>query len=177
MSELINTGGGMAVYTAKDAVSNRIDELEFYMYKEGVKVECPVSHYFIPGFYCRQIFMPAGSLVTSMIHDTEHPFFISKGSVIVQINMKDWEKMEAPYAGVTFPDTRRVLLVEDSCVWTTFHPISDDEQPSSNAEDVIENAVAKICERIIRYHVNCHLGGVLKNNELQKELKNETKFY
>ena len=43
------------------------------------QVECPLKHYFAPGVYLREIFMPAGSVVIGKIHKTEHFNIIQKG--------------------------------------------------------------------------------------------------
>lgn len=83
-------------------------------------VSCPVEHRFTPGLYSRQIFMPAGSLITSKIHRTEHQFIVSRGRCRVW-NDGQWIDIEAPYHGITRPGTRRLLVIVEDTVWTTFH--------------------------------------------------------
>ena len=83
--------------------------------------ECPVVHRFTPGLYIREILMPKGTLITSKIHLTEHPYVISKGVVDVFIEGVGWKKYAAPYTGITKPYTRRVLFIEEDTIWTTFH--------------------------------------------------------
>jgi hypothetical protein len=61
----------------------RVDELEHFMVENYEVIECPLVHRFTPGMYIREIFMPAGSLITSKIHKTEHPYTISKGKFAV----------------------------------------------------------------------------------------------
>lgn len=92
------------------------------------QVECPLLHVFTPkgpdtpaGLYTRQITMPAGSLIVSKIHKTEHPYIISKGRVLVWIDETGWQQLQAPHMGITKPGTRRVLIVLEETVWTTFH--------------------------------------------------------
>jgi len=87
--------------------------------------DCPVVHRFTPGLYVREITMPAGTLITSMMHKTEHPFVISKGSVKVISENEGPVTYTAPYCGITKPGTRRVLCVLTDTVWTTFHPTSE----------------------------------------------------
>lgn len=110
----------------------RVDELEVYMAENYQIIDCPLVHRFTPGMYIREIFMPAGSLITSKIHKTEHPFTVSKGKVAVSIDGKDWEEFEAPYTGITKPGTRRILYIIEDCIWTTYHVNSD------NCEDLEE---------------------------------------
>lgn len=110
----------------------RVDELEIYMAENYKIIDCPLVHRFTPGMYIREIFMPAGSLITSKIHKTEHPFTVSKGKVAVSIDGKDWEEFEAPYTGITKPGTRRILYIIEDCIWTTYHLNAD------NCEDLDE---------------------------------------
>lgn len=85
------------------------------------QIDCPLKHSFVPGFYVRQIFMPAGSLVISKIHKTEHPYVITRGKVSVWIEGVGVQHIRAPFTGITKPGTRRVLYVHEDCLWTTFH--------------------------------------------------------
>jgi hypothetical protein len=84
-------------------------------------LDFPLTHRFTPGLYIREIFMPAGSLLTSKIHKTEHPFVISKGVVSVWTKETGAVLYRAPHTGITYPGTRRVLFVHEDTIWTTFH--------------------------------------------------------
>lgn len=113
---------------------DRVDELELFMVENYETINCPLVHRFTPGMYIREIFMPAGSLITSKIHKTEHPFTISKGRVAVSIDGKDWEEFEAPYTGITKPGTRRILYIIEDCVWSTYHLNPSDSQDLEEIE-------------------------------------------
>jgi len=152
--------------------TENIDQLELAM-QEAEPVNCEVTHSFVPGFYVRTVVMPAGALITSLIHNTEHPYFVSEGVANVMINDELVETIEAPYAGVTFPGTRRVLYIVETCKWVTFHPILDSEYPAQMLEEEVSEAIEKICERIITKHENKLLGGVIKNNVVTKVIQNE----
>ena len=71
--------------------------------------------------YIREIFIPAGTLLTSMEHRTAHPFVISKGRILVSSENEGSVVYEAPHTGITLPGTRRALYAETDTVWTTFH--------------------------------------------------------
>lgn len=99
-----------------------LDELEAAIVHSGQPAAvCPVVHRFTPGLYIREIHIPAGTLLTTMTHKTEHPFVISKGRVRVTSETEGSVVYEAPYCGITQPGTRRALLAETDLVWTTFH--------------------------------------------------------
>lgn len=80
----------------------------------------PTEHLFLPGMYIRKIFMPAGSLLTSMQHKTTHPFVIAAGRLRVMDQVGAVE-YEAPFVGVTEAGTKRVLYIHEDTTWLTFH--------------------------------------------------------
>jgi hypothetical protein len=89
----------------------------------------PVTHHFVPGMYCRELFMPAGSVVTSYIHRFEHPYVVSQGECYVFNDECKWDHIAAPHFGVTKAGTRRFLVMVRDTIWTTFHitPTTDVE--------------------------------------------------
>ena len=106
------------------ALSNkeRIDELELEL-RQQEQADCPLVHLFTPGMYTREITMPANTLIVSKKHITCHPFRVIKGVVHVKINDDEWQTIVAPYKGVTMPGTRRILFIEEDCVWETYHAL------------------------------------------------------
>jgi hypothetical protein len=81
----------------------------------------PLVHRFSDGMYIREIHMPAGTLVTSRTHKTQHPFVISKGVVEVIKEDGSREILQSPHTGITEAGTRRVLRIHADTVWSTFH--------------------------------------------------------
>lgn len=98
-----------------------IDGIEEAIARELSLVELPVVNRFTPKLYIREIFMPAGTVLTSRTHKFEHPFVISKGKVSVWTPKEGTVTYEAPHTGITLPGTRRVLFIHEDTVWTTFH--------------------------------------------------------
>jgi hypothetical protein len=100
----------------------RIDQLEQAMLSTGSVIDLPLIHRFLDGLYVREIHMPAGTLATSKIHKTEHPFVILRGRVSVYVPGEDHvEHLTGPHFGITRPGTRRVLYMHEDTVWITFH--------------------------------------------------------
>jgi len=87
--------------------------------------DMPLVHRFTPGLYSREISMPAGALVVSYVHKTEHQFVILEGSLTVWDENGGTQKLSAPHVGITKPGTRRVLYIHEDCVWATFHPSTE----------------------------------------------------
>lgn len=104
-----------------------IDALESAMIDKLELVDPPVTHRFVPGMYCREIFMKAGTLIVSKIHLTEHIYVVTKGRVSVYIPDVGVQEISAPYTGITKPGTRRVLCIHEDTTWLTFHPTVEGE--------------------------------------------------
>jgi len=152
--------------------NDKIDRLEVEMSKLE-PVDCPVTHHFIPHFYCRQIFMPKNTLVTSLIHNTFHPYVVSKGVVSVFTDEQQElliDATEKPFSSITTPATRRVLFCHTDVIWTTFHPT--EIIPVDDSKEAIDNAVNEIMNEIIEVRENKYLGGFLKNNKIIKTVEN-----
>jgi hypothetical protein len=120
-----------------------LDELEVAL-AQLPRVELPVTHRFTKGMYIREIQIPAGTMLTSMTHKTEHPFVISEGAIKVTSDNEGSVIYEAPHTGITKPNTRRALHALTDVVWTTFH-VTD------------ETDVEKICEQILEPQDNKHI--------------------
>jgi hypothetical protein len=99
--------------------------------------EVPTFHKFTEGMYIREVHVPAGVIFTSMTHKTQHPFVISKGVCDICNEVGEVQRYAAPHTGITEPGTRRVFLVQEDLVLTTFHA-TDINDPD---EWVVKNTV------------------------------------
>lgn len=101
-----------------------IDDLEQVMLGSGALLDLPLVHRFTDKIYIREIFNPAGALITTKIHKVEHPFVLLRGriSTFVPEGGGRIEHLAAPYIGITKAGTRRVILVHEDSVFVTFHP-------------------------------------------------------
>jgi hypothetical protein len=148
-----------------------VDQLEALMLEQGELVDCPLVHRFTDGMYIRQIFMPKGTLITSKIHKTQHPYTVSLGAVAVSIDGGDWERIVAPYTGITNPGTRRILYILEDCIWTTYHPLPD---MKSEYNDLIDGDLDKILkdieDKILEPHIN-QITGSNANEDYKKILE------
>jgi len=147
---------------------DRLDELEVAMLENCEPVHCLTTHMFTDGMYIREIFMPAGSLITSKVHKTEHPYIVSYGKVAVSIDSNDWIEITAPYTNITKPGTRRVLYIIEDCIWTTFHRVDDMKSEYNDLnDDEKENIVKEIEEKILEPHINYLTGTDIKTEYLK----------
>jgi len=147
---------------------DRLDELEVAMLENFEPVHCLTTHKFTDGMYIREIFMPAGSLITSKIHKTEHPYIVSYGKAAVSIDGDDWNEITAPYTGITIPGTRRVLYIIEDCIWTTFHRVDGMKSEYNNLiDEEKEKIVEKIEEILLEPHLNYLTGTDIKTEYIK----------
>ena len=100
------------------------------------QVDCPLVHRFTDGMYIREIFMPAGTVVTTLTHKTNHPFVLTKGKLSVW-NNGEVEHLEAPHVGITQPGARRLIIIHEDATWITFH-VTDLTDPDEIAETICD---------------------------------------
>ena len=103
----------------------------------GEPVVMPLTHRFTDGMYIREIFMPAGTLLTSKIHKTNHPFVVTKGKCKV-FDGKNIQNIVGPHTGITEPNTRRLLYIEEDTTWLTFH-VTDKTDVDEIEKEIIED--------------------------------------
>jgi hypothetical protein len=116
--------------------ASEVDKLE-YQIAQMPDGFFPTEHLFLPKMYLRKIFMPAGSLLTSMQHKTKHPFVILSGKLRV-MDQESVVEYEAPFMGVTEAGTKRVLYVYEDTTWITFHANPEDiDDPDQMSEYLI----------------------------------------
>ena len=116
-------GSGIIKNDKNEVINKRndiIDRFEAFAVKQK-PAHCPVKHRFTDGMYIREVFLPAGTLATSMIHLTNHPFVVLKGKLKIYDGGDNIKTIEAPYTGVTQANTRRLLYIEEDTIFITFH--------------------------------------------------------
>ena len=89
-------------------------------YDEEGKTLCRITHYFAPGVYAREMFVPAGVLLTGKIHKTEHLNILSQGRISVS-NMGESVTVEAPFTYISPIGTKRAIYAHEDSTWTTIH--------------------------------------------------------
>lgn len=93
--------------------------------RELPQVEIETIHHFAPGVYAREIRIPAGVLLTGMIHRTEHLSIISKGRMTVVSANAEKIEIEAPYTLLSKPGAKRAIYAHTDSVWTCIHPTTE----------------------------------------------------
>jgi hypothetical protein len=89
-------------------------------------VELPIKHHFSRGdgpgggVYGREMFIPAGTILTGKIHKYEQLNILSAGEISV-LTEEGIKRVKAPFHIVSPPGTKRIAFAHTDCVWTTIH--------------------------------------------------------
>lgn len=85
------------------------------------QVELPIFHHFAPNVYMRQMDAPAGAIVVSKMHRTEHMNILLKGSLTV-ITEDGIQFLQAPLILKSEAGTKRIGYFHEDSSWVTVHP-------------------------------------------------------
>lgn len=100
------------------------------------QVDMPLQHYFLPGVYLREIFMPAGTVVVGKVHKTRHFNIVQKGKLAYS-DGKALKFLEAPCTFVSDAGVQKALYIIEDCTWTTVH-LTDNRDMESLESEIIE---------------------------------------
>lgn len=109
MDSLVVINGAMSKVFALEAIM-----------KEQPQVNLKVKHYFSKGVYARELYIPAGVILTGEIHKFANLNILSKGKIQVLIG-ETVQEIEAPFTVVSPAGTKRIARALTDCVWTTVH--------------------------------------------------------
>lgn len=101
------------------------------------QVEYSHKHYFAPGVYIREIFMPADSIFIGKIHKTEHFNIVQKGKVTIVNDDYSTTVLIAPCTFVSKPGVQKVLYIHEDTIWSTIH-ITDERDMDKLEAQLIE---------------------------------------
>lgn len=121
------------------ALEDSMKEMDGYEKGNG---PCKITHYFAPGVYAREMWMPKDCLITGKIHMTEHLNMLSQGRVSVS-NQGDSITMTAPYTFVSPVGTKRAIYAHEDSTWTTIHATD-----LTDPEEIEEEIIAETFQRL-----------------------------
>jgi hypothetical protein len=113
----------------------KVVRLEEEMLKQP-QVAIETIHHFAPGIYAREIFVPAGTLLTGKIHKTGHLNILSKGDITV-LTDGGMKRLKAPCTFVASPGTKRAGYAHEDSVWTTIHASEETDLDKLEAELIV----------------------------------------
>lgn len=117
MTNSINEIQGLNHY--HNQFRNKIFAIEAEM-KKMPQAELKVKHFFVPGVYIRELFVPKGAVLVGKIHKYKQFHWLMKGKLKVSIGDKI-EYIEAPAAMITEAGSKRVAYALEDTVWLMVH--------------------------------------------------------
>lgn len=129
-----------------ESYDDLVDYIEHSSIDKLEQMELPLTHRITPGLYSREMFAPAGTLITSKIHACEHQFFLLKGKMLV-VDNNGYKMISAPYTGISEAGSRRVGFALEDVIWTTVHATSLAEDKQYTEEEFID-VVQRIEEEV-----------------------------
>lgn len=131
-------------YAVSDAAAIRQKVLHLEkMIQQQEQIDCPVTHHFAPNVYAREMFIPAGTVLTGAVHKTAHLSMLSKGKVRV-ITDDEAVDLIAPATVLSGVGAKRAIYAYEDAVWTTIHATTEtdvdklvEELTESTAEELL----------------------------------------
>lgn len=84
------------------------------------QLEIPVTHYFSPGIYAREITMPAGMTGVGHVHKHRHLNIALTGKAIVSCDGIS-QAIQAPFIFESMPGAQKAFQVIEDLRWITIH--------------------------------------------------------
>lgn len=100
--------------------------------EEDLKKVAPIKQHIEGGFYTRELFMPKGAVIVSMIHKQQHPSFLLKGDVSYLLDNGEVNRIKAPHTIFTQIGTQRVFVVHEDSIFADVY--KTDAQTFEEAE-------------------------------------------
>jgi hypothetical protein len=136
--------------TTKDeklAIRKAIEDAENKIRRSALMTkEQPHSDHFADGLYARELFMPAGLIITSKIHKTNHFAFVLKGKAAVLDENSGIQIIEAPCMIKTLAGTKRALHVLEDSLWVTVHATEETDVDKIEKQIISERHLDELIE-------------------------------
>ena len=134
----------------------KINLLESEMMRHK-QVELQIKHYFAKGLYAREMTVPAGTLISGLVHRTETIGILTKGSMLIWREDGTTETVIAPFTHTGKPGVKRIGYAKDEVVWTTFHQTEltdldkiEEEQFETTGNKMFDFSTGKVANKALQ---------------------------
>lgn len=132
LKEILSSAMAYKYIECAEAVQKQVGSLP--------QIDLPTHHHFAPSIYMRQMDAPAGALVVSKMHRTEHMNILLKGSLTI-VTENGIEYLEAPLILKSKAGTKRIGYFHEDSTWVTVHPTN-----STDLEEIEAQVIVPECE-------------------------------
>lgn len=114
----------------------QIRQLERAMLKHLPPGEAPVTHHFADGVYGREMFIPAGTMLTGKIHRFATLNVLAQGEI--EVTTPDgMRRLKAPAVFVSPPGCKKVGYALTDVVWINVHPTEETDLAKIEAHFIV----------------------------------------
>lgn len=137
----------------KDTLSplDKLLTLEHEMRKQP-QIDLRVRHHFSHGIYARELFIPAGVMLTGEIHKYPQLNILTQGRMSVLVG-EEVKEISAPFTVSSEAGTKRIAIAHDDSIWMTIHGTH-----LKNIEEIEEYFIAKSQEEYLEFCGQLKLG-------------------
>lgn len=129
-----------------DEMRERILRLEAEILKLPEQTDCPTRHYFAPGLYAREMFIPAGTVLTGAVHKVKHlAVFVGDITVWTDEGMK---RLTGHHTFVSEAGAKRAGYAHADTYCTGFF-VTDKTDIRELEEELCEDADRLLCNRVL----------------------------
>ena len=82
---------------------------------------CPVKHSFTDGIYTREMFIPKGVALTGVIWNSEFPYYVTKGELIIVNEFEGRKVVKSPCSLISKRGTKRAIFAKEDSILITIH--------------------------------------------------------
>jgi hypothetical protein len=119
----------------------KVEQLEQMMQAYDPAV-LPIKHHFADGIYAREMFIPAGAVLTGAVHKTNHMCILSAGHVRVATDEGPVD-LQAPATLIAKPGAKRAIFALEDSVWTNIHATNETDLDKI-VEELTESTAAEL---------------------------------
>ncbi len=101
------------------------------------QTETPTRHYFAPGLYAREMFIPAGTVLTGAVHKTEH--LVQFDGDITVLTDGGMQRLTGRHTFVSKPGVKRVGYAHAD-TWCTGFFVTNKTDVEELENDLVEDA-------------------------------------
>lgn len=116
---------------------NKIFELEKTL-KPFDTGELPLEHHFCGGVYARQMFIPAGTVLTGKMHKEDNLNVMLYGDITVA-TQDGVRRVDKPCVIVSKAGTKRAGYAHKDTCWITFHATQETDLETIEKKFIIDN--------------------------------------
>ncbi len=121
----------------EDSVRQKVFAFEDAM-KEVEQLDLYVEHYFSPGVYARELYIPKGVILTGKIHKYTQLNIMTKGELSVLVG-EEVKRIKAPFVVVSPPGTKRIAYAHEDTIWITIHGTDETDVDKIEEKFIAQN--------------------------------------